>query len=359
VTCGVTLFLCSSSLTNMLLQFEKFARIIGVAAVSQQRDVTESLFTLGDAVSAGAITDKATWPFYTLPLFEVHALHTRQQARFEVVALGNIVPLEDREAWEEYSAQNIGWVIEGHVIDSRVGNFTPVFPSLDFFRPNITAMTLNGTVLQENPNEDYYVPLWSYSPAPHTYGMVNVDFNSIPDYHDVMKAVIALRSQTLMTRVRPYVSAAAYSKEEHDAFHSKLPESLSEYPHSFAYHPVHEFPGDKTSNVVAIIAASIAWDVSLRNLLPKGVEGIIAEIHNTCNQTYTYELVESDAFYRGEGALHEPEFDHMEIKIDLAWSTDPKVLAEPGHCIYTMVRSPIHAFLYCCCRCRSHLTILF
>jgi hypothetical protein len=325
-------------LTNAyLLQYEKFARTIGVAAVSQQRDITESLFTLGDTISAGAIADKATWPFYTLPLFEAHALHTRTQARFEAVAIANVVPVEDREAWEDYSIRHVDWVVESHLIDATASNTTPDFPSTDSFQPIISAITPDGIVPEHNSSEPYYMPLWSYSPAPHTYGLVNVDFNSVPDYHDIIKAVIALKSQTLMTRVRPYVSSAAYSKEEHDAFHSKLPDSISEHPHSFAYHPVNAYPGNKTSKVVGVLLSAVAWDVSLRNLLPKGVEGIIAEIRNNCNQTYTYELIESDAFFRGEGALHEDAFNDMEIEIDLTWTKDPVVLAQPGHCLYSMV----------------------
>lgn len=71
--------------------------------------------------------------------------------------------------------------------------------------------------------------------------------------------------------------------------HSKETGSQIDHPHSLVFHPIHRDPDNYESDIVAVTAAGFAWDASLRNLLPSNVNGIVAEILNNCNQSYTYE----------------------------------------------------------------------
>ena len=73
--------------------------------------------------------------------------------------------------------------------------------------------------------------------------------------------------------------------------HSKLTDSDSQHPHSFFFEPIHEVAGDYHSPVVAVIGGGIAWDHSMRNLLPEGVRGIIAVVKNSCGQSYTVRCI--------------------------------------------------------------------
>jgi hypothetical protein len=41
---------------------------------------------------------------------------------------------------------------------------------------------------------------------------------------------------------------------------------------------------------VAFVDAGFAWDYALRLLLPEGVDGIVEEIENNCNQTFSYRI---------------------------------------------------------------------
>ena len=131
--------------------------------------------------------------------------------------------------------------------------------------------------------------------------------------------------------------------EEHHKMHSKLLDTRAENPHSFVVHPVHRAlrpgePLDTVREIEGILAGASAWDVALLNLLPQGVEGIHAVVRNNCNQSYTYEVQGSDAFFLGAEDLHEAKYDDMEYRVNLALHTNPDFKTTPGHCQYEMVR---------------------
>ena len=168
--------------------------------------------------------------------------------------------------------------------------------------------------------------------------MLNWNPASIPDYDAVLKVAVDLKYDTVWTRVRPYATAGvSMSKEQHDALHSQREGSKSDHPHSFVWHPVHEKLDDYDSPVVAVIGAGLAWDLSLRGLLPDQVSGIFAVVSNSCNQSYTYLLDGPDALYIGEGNLYEPEYESDGVTFDLSQGQNPDFSTTPGHCLYRMV----------------------
>lgn len=156
------------------------------------------------------------------------------------------------------------------------------------------------------------------------------------------QAVRVLKNQSVVTRVRNYIGVpTAMTAEEHSEMHSMLNNSDSSFPHSFVCHPVHENLNDPDSPIVAILGGGIAWDFALRNLLPEGVRGISAVIRNTCNQSYTFDLDGPNAFFKGEGDLHDRTYSHMEVPISLSFSSHAEFASTPGHCIYSMVSTTI------------------
>jgi hypothetical protein len=162
--------------------------------------------------------------------------------------------------------------------------------------------------------------------------------HSRPEFKSRNEALVKLKNETLYTPVRPYSSNIAYKQEEHDVLHSKLKNSNASFPHSFVAQPVHTTPGDADSEMVAYVGGGFAWDFALRNLLPVGVDGIIVELLNNCNQSFTYEIEGPDAYFIGEGTLHEPKYNNMKAVRSLFFETNPDFKNTPGHCYYFMVR---------------------
>jgi hypothetical protein len=174
--------------------------------------------------------------------------------------------------------------------------------------------------------------------APRNYATYNWDaVHSLPDFISMILAMLELKNETVFCGVRPYAGDAAYDMEEHSAFHSTLKNSNISYPHSFVGHPIHMIPGDYNSEIVADLGGGFAWDYALRNLIPEGVVGIIVEIDNSCNQSFTYQISGPDAFFIGDGGQHEKKYENMKVIRSLSLHTHPNFTTTPGHCYYSMV----------------------
>ena len=76
----------------------------------------------------------------------------------------------------------------------------------------------------------------------------------------------------------------------------------------------------------------------MRNLIPKGVDGIYVVVKNTCDDVFTYKINGPDAAYMGCIDAHETEYGDMKVHLDLALHSNPEYLVTPNHCMYSMVR---------------------
>ena len=88
------------------------------------------------------------------------------------------------------------------------------------------------------------------------------------DYDAAIGALLEMRNETIVTRVRPYARAigTVMTPEEHAALHSALDEdSNAEHPHSILFHPIHANVNDDQSDVVGFLGAGAAWDGTYRH----------------------------------------------------------------------------------------------
>lgn len=160
------------------------------------------------------------------------------------------------------------------------------------------------------------------------------NFNAIPDYQAIIAAAKALRSETLFTAIRPF---AAIPEEQHRLMHDSLPGSHVDHPHSNSYQPIRKDLEDPDSDIVAFVVSGVAWDASMRGLLPDGVEGIHCVISNTCGQSFTYEIVGRSAIFVGDGDQHDNQYDEYEVFVDLSLAEHPDIRNVSGHCLFEMV----------------------
>ena len=237
------------------------------------------------------------------------------------------------EDWLNYSSSHYEeWVKEGHVIET--GNTNALKAA--GYHPFISSPGPDG--FAPDAERDYYFASWSFSPPPASYGLINWNVAAIPDYAGVVSTLLQVEDEVIVSNVRPYVGVPlALTKEEHDEMHDVLDDSDSEHPHSFAFSLIRKDPADPKSEPVGLIAGALAWDFSLLDLLPEGVNGLHAIVSNNCNQTYTYELIGPRAYFRGIGDLHEKSYDDFAVEQNLALFNDPDAGEIPGHCQYKMV----------------------
>ncbi|CAB9501709.1 Receptor-type guanylate cyclase gcy [Seminavis robusta] len=332
---------------NFETAFQQFSRALSETSVKQMQELRDGLDQLGNFISVWAHSDKNKefFPFVTLPTFETIAPGIIKQAHIETIAYSPFVRADQKEAWLDYANKNKGWVIESHM--QQMGSLQRLKGGENTYVNDMTLLTPEGVIPDPEPRE-YYFPAWSYSPPPVTHGGINVNVELV--FPQLMAAMFELQNETLFTEVRRHPGIPiAFSPQEHARYHSKLKNSNVSNPHSFFLHPVYAKPGNKSSGVAATISGAMAWDAPLLNLLPTGVEGIHVVIKNTCNQTYTYNIVGGDAFYLGPGDHHETDFDEMEVEISLDLSTHPhfREVAKSGPggpCHYSMHIYPSTTF---------------
>ena len=303
----------------------------------QQKILYDSFRAVGDSISADALRTGSKWPYYTSPYYELYAGQALNQSRAEIAAFFTHVDSDGRDNWTEYATANYHeWSRAGHMY--KYGNLDRL-DEVNYV-PDMLQKSPEGNWIPDNEWDEYW-PMWLYSPPPAQYGAVNWNLINVPDYEQIVEAAKVLRGESIICRVRKSVSTGtAFTEEEHDKMHSQLGTgSSSDHPHTFLWTPLYEDPEDPESKFVAVIATGFAWDFSLRNLLPDKVQGLIAIITNDCNQTYTYDISGKDAFFLGEGDLHEPKYDKYKKIQNLSRLTHPLKDSTPGHCQYTLVRS--------------------
>ncbi|CAJ1936918.1 unnamed protein product, partial [Cylindrotheca closterium] len=322
------------------IAYDQFSEALSDAAIRQQDDIRDACRTFSTVISDQAAETNQTWPFVALPNFESLAVNFRKISGTEIFTLFPTVTRANTDAWLNYAdQQHVPMVKQSHMLKYKTLDNLKEVGYKSYFQ----RASPNGFV--PDIDRDVYHPTWQFSPPMFSYGALNWNVFSLPDLGAVFDAVKVLKNESLVSGVRPYAAASlSFTDEEHARMHSEIEGSSTEFPHSFIYTPVHLDSQDSNSPIVAAIGAAMAWDFSLRTLLPAGVVGIQAVIKNSCNQSFTYEISGSDAYYVGEGDLHDEEFNYYERVVRLSRNSHPYTESTEGHCLYSMHLYPDSKF---------------
>jgi hypothetical protein len=177
------------------------------------------------------------------------------------------------------------------------------------------------------------------------YSVWNWNVLSLESGEDFFRSAVQLRNESLWSRVKPYTTAGvSLTTEQHAAMHSNREGSQPDQPHSSIIRLIFRSLHNNTSDAVALVTLPVAWDVPLRNALPESVNGINVVLRNTCNQSFTYLLNGPDAFYIGEGDLHDTTYDELGMSFDLWESNHPDYISVGTHCLFSLTVYPTVEF---------------
>lgn len=84
-------------------------------------------------------------------------------------------------------------------------------------------------------------------------------------------------------------------------------------PVTFFGYPVFDsfVPIGTDRKVTGVLMSGLYWRVLFKDLLPLSAQGITVVLKNSLGQAETYRIDGGDAFYVGQGDLHDPSFDDM------------------------------------------------
>jgi hypothetical protein len=103
-------------------QYEQFTDTIRNAMSFHIYNVWSTHQQLAEIISASAIKNNETWPFVTVPQFEIHGEYCRQTSGAETVGILPLISQANLPAWNIYSVENQGWLNESRSIIQNSGN---------------------------------------------------------------------------------------------------------------------------------------------------------------------------------------------------------------------------------------------
>jgi hypothetical protein len=80
----------------------------------------------------------------------------------------------------------------------------------------------------------------------------------------------------------------------------------------------------------------VPWDSYFLNILPENEKGVFVVLHGSCGDHFTSCLDGSKANFLGEGDLHDPHYDHLEITIKFAPFLKYNFSDTHEHCEYDL-----------------------
>ena len=158
-----------------------------------------------------------------------------------------------------------------------------------------------------------------------SYDMINWDVDdAIPGFDKLVESIAQLKNESVVTPIQKSNPFDQSKNQTHNRF-------------SFFVQPLHLDTTNKSSEIVAFLCGAYSWDIELNDLLPQGVNGIIVEIHNSCNQIISYSIEGPHVHFLREGPGHEAKYNSMEVIRKLTTCWHPDDAETPEHCIYYMV----------------------
>lgn len=129
--------------------------------------------TLSETITASSFSTNETFPFVTVPMFEVQGQHARQQSGIEIFAYTPLVKESQRDEWQAYSNTHQGWIQESRRQVLGGGGTLKSSSYLDVpIAPFLWQRDKDGNPVPAS-GSDPFAPIWQTSPPPFTPQFVN------------------------------------------------------------------------------------------------------------------------------------------------------------------------------------------
>jgi hypothetical protein len=300
VSAGTYMFLKTDEDSSFEESYDAFASTIADALRIDVYNLFSTMRSCSNSISGAALGANTTFPFVTVPVFEILGESVRQQSGAEAVIFTPKVELGEVTQWEEYAIANAGWYEESKklAIASSEGtqvasDFAPGGQSPFIYDASVDEDG-NASIAPSMGNSDPpFFPLWQHSPPPFSPALIKANFpgSQLRAAGDAREGVLDAAFFVDPTGL----TALASKEEDHKVLHALVTstsdsESAYDRPHFFFYQPVFRETYDDTSDIVGYVSALVSSDRYFTNLLPPGIKGITCVVRNTCGQAFTYYL---------------------------------------------------------------------
>ncbi|CAB9527346.1 Receptor-type guanylate cyclase gcy [Seminavis robusta] len=311
-------------------QFHDYSYELTTIVHQETKAIFLSLENFVSTVTSYSLDEGAQWPFVTVPHFEVRGTTANELSGATILAMSPIVPLLQREAWEDYATANQEWIQEGLEIHPDWHEYATDVEGYEL--KNITypiwRYAVDGQMVPDL-GKGPYLPVWQMATAPHDPAIVN--YNLLD--HPVFARVFSGMQQTDL----PVLSEVT----DLEFFYGGAVEDDANHPHSFILYPIHQtfsevvehnlielLGGNTTADnntattpeeltqednpIVAAATAVLAWDKYFSYIMPEDAIGLVIVVKDTCGDEFTYQVDGPTATFLGNGDLHDPNYNYLE-----------------------------------------------
>lgn len=347
-----------------------------------------AIASLSTSITSYAKDTNVTFPFVTVPDFELRGSDQRVSSSSHLIYYSPLVTNENRDKWEEYALQN-RFLANSYERDAYFRTqqdieygFDSTVGQQEQYRatppPNSnTNSNTNDTDTEKSGNKDDgrslqggatgfsmlddgtnyhpkiwspatrplgdmadgsgpFLPVWQQSPVnAGIQGYLNLDSNTI-------RLVTPGLIKTMTEGKKALLNHAVVQPPNRRVYMDHIL-SLSQYRHdnldgaihTLITYPVFDsFEGNRT--VVGILNTDIFWESLFSHLLSPAVNGIICVVENSLNQTFSFRLDGANATFLGMEDKRDPKYNDMAVNTNVNSQLDKR--AGPKNSAYMTVR---------------------
>jgi CHASE domain len=260
------------------------------------------------------VTDRnETWPFVTIPHFELQGSMVNHLAFSEMLTFIPLVRQEVRAEWEAYAATHQDWINESLVWGKVQGDIAKDMATRGLETPLTDAIWRyeNGKMSKKIPVEDsnnmygLYAPVWQQSPVPIGGApMINFDILSDPFFQRIYHGVWE-GSTPVFTGVTT-VNVLANGIE---ADQSGNPKSYLVTPVRAGIDAVKE-----RQAIAGLLVTFIRWKTVITQAVAQHeLQGLRLVLSDSCGESYTFSTNGTEAAFKGVGDLHDGRYSNLRV----------------------------------------------
>ncbi|CAB9514914.1 Receptor-type guanylate cyclase gcy [Seminavis robusta] len=309
-------------------QFDDYANSIDELVHLEAHDIYVAVDGFAHTVTSYTHSSNKTWPFITMPDFEIRGHDVIKVASVVAVAFSPLIVDVEKEAYEIFTTYNEDWIADGIAYttgESLPENFKRV-PSKIYRWEELQNGNRVPTV-ENGPGP--FLPVWQTAPAPMNPRVVNFNLLSSEPF--------AQTFETMQTYNNSIVSKAMPLADI--PFEISSPDLVeTENPHSVVLGPIYDnFTQD--AKIVGTVAAVIDWSSFFSSFLAVDDHPVLVVMHGSCGDDMSFEVRGHDVEFLGYEDFHDPKYNHLERSsvLDLSSPHNDRTKAQAsGDCQYVL-----------------------
>ncbi|KAG7363278.1 adenylate/guanylate cyclase with integral membrane sensor [Nitzschia inconspicua] len=328
-----------------------------------------SLASMAIATIAHGVDHFRPWPFVSLSFFQERAYIPKIQSGVLQVSIASFVSNEDQDNWEAYilsDEQQVPWIEEALAYQESIGTSSFIADYGVNWRnmsqhkiKHWSGDTVNDPAIPISMTDklptQYHIPFWQMSPF-ISFDEVNIDI--LQDSRGE-HAIECFEQGAVVIGGMNYAPAGNMtSKNRNTATYARLLSIKANQQVDYQGDPLSNFfipifdSFTPERNTTAVLVGLFNWGTLFSGVLPANFGGIDVVLHNTCHESFTYNLgFNGVATPLGKGDLHDPKFDdyvHVASGLQSGMTNDGTQLGLPfanSTCQYSISIYPTQVFM--------------